>query len=638
MSLLDIKPGSVSTNKSSGLLVAAIVFIGGFLRITIPSGSGPVTPPSFTLQTKPTQSSQSAAHENVFAKAIAAKIKESFGCVDRVDASASPDSFHWNVPKSSRGKARFIVALLPDPAHTHLSLLFDRDVEAMELAVPQISSKVGDASQNFVFDRAILPWRIPSHESSGAAAAADVVKARTDRELFPGLLIFRRTGNGEMTSAKSPDSQSCPARETLFVFLVAETPTSGIRSEQFQNALMIMNAIRGAPEPGANEKSPPLLLLGPNFSGSLDSLARQLKQILPSQRVSDVVAYSGSITGAKSVNAFRQSFLGHVGLKVRFASFQESDEYALQMFARFAFCRGYSPNEIAVLSEADTVYGNQAQSLKLQGGSSSGALTSSTACNELSQDKKFADASPGIVYLNFPREIAYFRSAYEKQLASQAQNQARFPGKSTLPVETGDDGNDDYAVAHYANGQTSLSQEAIMLGLVSELQKHHVKFTVLLATNPVDQVFLARYLRANYPQGRIVVTSPDLMLASQEDTLLSGVLGLNDYSLVPGLGDSLCHVPPDAETSQMIGKHVSAPHVDRLFDSSISIGVYNSMLALVSIAVEKVDPASFANSDFVPSAPYAAYASPALAAANGDPVGCQPYPFLWLTILGRDGY
>ena len=598
MSLLDLRPETVSFTKSGGLFVAAIVLVGGFLRIVLPSGAVSQNAQSKTAL-KLAQATESPTARSAYARELAGKIAESFGCAEEADSSAAPETMNWRVPALSRGQAKFIIAFVPDPVHTHLSLLFDRDVEAMELAVPQIEKKVNNAAQNFVFDRSILPWKVPLPQTSGAAPSAEATKARIDREQYPGLLIFRANGNGEPASAKAPNTKVCPLRETLFVFLVAETPTSGIRSVQFQNALKIMRGIRAGVEIGAKSKTEPLLLLGPNFSGSLDSLGRQLKQIPDSQYVSDVIAYSGTVSGEQSAEAFRQSFLEHEKLKVRFASFQQSDDYATQMFVRFANSRGYHSDEIAVLSEADTVYGSQVKS----------AVP--------------GDKSP--VYLNFPREISYFRSAYEKQLAAQQQQPAKVPGKTALPAEIEDDVTADDEVAHYANGQTSLAQEAVMLGLVSELQKHHVKFTILLATNPVDQVFLARYLRTNYPQGRIVVTSPDLMLASQEDTLLFGVLGLNDYSLVPGLDDSLCRLRAE-----------SGSHEDRLFDSSSSVGIYNAMLGLATISFGSADPMSYKESYSVPRAPYASYTSPPVG-ANRPPM-CGSSPVLWLTILGRDGY
>ena len=181
-----------------------------------------------------------------------------------------------------------------------------------------------------------------------------------------------------------------------------------------------------------------------------------------------------------------------------------------------------------------------------------------------------------------------------------------------------------------------------LLGVISELQKHHIKFTVLLATNPSDQLFLARYLRAAYPQGRVVVTAPDLLLCREDDTLLHGVLGLNTYPLLPGLDDTLGHYGEPSSPPQ------AGPHEDRLFVSSLSVGEFNAMVGLLALTQatpratdeKSAETQSLLNRDFVPVAPYAEYAPPAVQyEARADAQKEAPHrPLLWLTILGRDGY
>jgi len=152
---------------------------------------------------------------------------------------------------------------------------------------------------------------------------------------------------------------------------------------------------------------------------------------------------------------------------------------------------------------------------------------------------------------------------------------------------------------------------------------------VLLATDPVDELFLARYLRREYPQGRVVVITPDLLFMREEDSLLNGVLGLNNYALVPGLNDKLCR------QTESFGVHE-----DRLFVTSSSVGTFNAMVALLSIEQSLApgsgwDPGS-PNGE-VPPAPYAEYGTP-LVKDSSDVVGCAKRPLLWITILGRDGF
>jgi len=634
MSVWDFKPETISSTRTGGALFATVVILGGFLRIVLPTGAVSRNSPS-KPEIKLAQSSEPAVKSS-YSTEIAEKISESFGCLESANASAPPDRVNWRVPPYSRSLSKFIIAFVPDPVHTHLSLLFDRDVEAMESAVPQINFGTEEQPQNFVFDRSILPWRTGSSEAASDPKSAAILAAeKADREKFPGLLIFRMNGDAD-TPSVSQDSESqdsegqCPPRKTLFIFLVAETPTSGIRTLQFQNSLHIMREIRKGSGPAGNAKSEPLLLLGPNFSGSLGSLEGQLKQLGQDENISDVFAYSGTVTNDDSAKAFRKSFPETDRLDVRFASFQQNDGYAIEMFARFANSRGFRPEEIAVLSEGDTVYGNQAKSITKQQNNKTTSTNlpvgpnnpPSTSCD----NDNSSELAACMVYLNFPREISSFRSAYEKQLASQ-QQAVRIPGKPSLPLDADDEGKDDDAVAPFAEGQTPLSQEAVMLGLVTELQKHHIKFTILLATNPMDQVFLASYLRSNYPQGRIVVTTPDLMLGSQDDALLNSVLGLNNYSLVPALSDSLCRFGS-----------ARGPHVDRLFNSSLSVGIYNATLGLMAILADPSGPSPQMDSSEILFAPYVEYSSADLTQITTNESTCDSSPLLWLTILGRDGY
>jgi hypothetical protein len=184
-----------------------------------------------------------------------------------------------------------------------------------------------------------------------------------------------------------------------------------------------------------------------------------------------------------------------------------------------------------------------------------------------------------------------------------------------------------------------------MLSIASELQKHHIKFILLYATDPVDQLFIARYLRTAYPGGRVIITVPDLLFTREEDALLRGVLGLSSYAMVPGLGDRLCESDSQSRDEKVqeqegLSKAKRSPHVhlhaDRLFSSSLTVGVYNAMLGLLALQDKKVPPSDFGENALppekqpLPAAPYAEYA--------GLPDHCSPSPLAWLTILGQDGF
>ncbi len=635
-----------------GLYFAAIALLGGILRLSSPGGNAANQPARHGSPEADSQQPKSGAHllntasagpHSIFENAMAESVASYFGCLDLTVPSTGKNidkESHWNVPKDARGNVQFVIAIVPDPIHTHLALLFDRYIQSLQQAVQQ----QGD----YAFDRSILPWKLTSQKGNdGVAERQSEDQARKAREALPGLLIFR-------SNAPPPMGKDvCASQQPLFVFLVAETPTSGIRTNQFQNALRIMREIRAGVAESGPVVAPRLFIAGPSFSGSLDSLSRQLRMIPQKQKPSGVFVYSGSVTSAKSMCQFNNQFLPlqqNADLTVHFASFQDNDQYSLRQFLRFVTYKGYQPEEIAVLSEDDTAYGNvQAPHTNEQ------RKSETDRCQDDTRNTDASAMSAEMVHLHFPREISFFRSAYEKELAAKQDAASKFPGKTALSLNLEEEGTDDDAVAPYANSQTSLSQEAVMLGVVSELQKHHIKFTILLATNPVDQLFLARYLRNSYPQGRIVVTQPDLLLLSQEDSLLEGVLGLNIYPLVPGQSDLLCDanspevcIPDSKGNSVKPAQPERKPHQDRLFESSTNIGAFNAMVGLLAALKPSAEWSLSAERDLqcrhgrcadekIPPAPYAEYGSPCVKMDDAS-TKCLRTPLTWLTILGHDGY
>src|SRR5262245_50918390 len=131
--------------KQGSLLLAALVLVGGLLRLT-----GPATLSPGQDQDASRKSAGSAHHARTpYPDEIASTIQDFYGAPAE---NAPPDASlaaHWNVPAAQREKIAYCVALLPDPVHTHLALFFDRSVEALV----QAAQKKG-----YIFDRSILPW------------------------------------------------------------------------------------------------------------------------------------------------------------------------------------------------------------------------------------------------------------------------------------------------------------------------------------------------------------------------------------------------------------------------------------------------------------------------------------------------
>jgi hypothetical protein len=582
--------------KQGGAFLAIILAISGILHVAGPATANPRRDAkSETTTSKSASTSATNRYQDNLNRTIQRFCKP-FG--NYSDAPAATTSIEN--PFDDCQNPKFVIAILPDPIHTHLALHFDRAIEAIQQA---------GRRQGYTFDTAILPWgRAPAPTDSDAKNRNDAVEEQRFREARPGVLIFRPP-HSESSSAAAPASEQPDQTTTgaLFVLVVGETPTGGVNREQLHNALFSIDSKWG--QPGLYRSSP-LLIMGPSFSGSLDSLHAELRAAAATFKPLRAFIYSGTVTASRSIKKFQDELNTRPNpLDAHFASFQENDSYILDRFIRFVRAQRYELGDVAVLSEDETVYGEQGKP--------------SPSDENMGED---------VTLLHFPREISYFRSEYQKENVGQNSTNATAPARTTLTLDLSETGTESDSVQLYAGSQTPVSQEAVMLGIITELQKHHTEFTFLFATDPLDELFLARYLRNGYPQGRVVVSTPDLLFVREQDPLLRGVLSLSTYALVPGLNDKLCQQPDTAPS-----------HEDRLFVSASSIGTYNAMLGLLSIAKSNSPSAhdatsAFASADIVPQAPYEEYSSPIPSRSLLGSESCDSKPYVWLSVLGRDGF
>ena len=480
---------------------------------------------------------------------------------------------NWCVPSASRAGIHFVIATAPDPVHTHLSLFFDRSIDAIQQ---------GATSQGYLFDRAIMPWQYFIPQDTQETDEAKLV--RRVRESYPGLMIFRKINPND------------PA-DSLFVFVVGETPTAGINKEQFYRAVEIVHEIREGQDTVRPGQPSDFAVLGPSFSGSLYSLREILAQYLqkywkdrdteaPALPVHAVVMATASITDFKQ-NAPSQAHM---------TIFMEDAQAALDALFSFARELGYRDGEIAVLNEDDTAYGSGLQ------------RQTQPQTQTQAQTQAQTQIQPDTLSLSFPRGISQFRSAYSKDLQIQEQtgdpNQAQ---RRNLRLDLEVTGSDDDNVAPYATAQTPLSQEAIMLEIVSELRRRDSKFILIRATDPLDELFLARYLGSEYPDGRLVVPTPDLLLAREEGGALDGVLGLNTYPVSPAYLNPACADPRGS-----------------LFPAASSVGLYNATASLVGELSPPATPSPSAQGKAQP--------------VSTPPDACKLSPNLWLTVMTRNQF
>ena len=85
-----------------------------------------------------------------------------------------------------------MVITLPDPIHTHLSLQFDRTLEALQQAAQD---------EHYTYDSSWLPWQVKNTEYTSVADRNAEAKETALREACPGVILFRKN-----MSALKPDN------------------------------------------------------------------------------------------------------------------------------------------------------------------------------------------------------------------------------------------------------------------------------------------------------------------------------------------------------------------------------------------------------------------------------------------------
>jgi len=392
----------------------------------------------------------------------------------------------------------YMIALLPDPVHTHLALTFDRLTEAIVHAATHA---------DFGYDSSWLPWE--NHEPAYSRLADQLVgeEIRSAREEQPGLLLFR--------NIRTPNAY----RDALGIFVVGETPTGGVNKTQFQHALAWMRSL------DPNYDKHPLRILGPYTSGSYDSLQQLLtpqsdiqKQLLPKSSGPWLEIVSGSASGEAQIRQFHRLMRSAL-LWDRLRTFDESTSLEITRFMELLNNEGYSPCRVALISEDETDFGNLSVS------------------SFRKTRKKCADRDPAEpILLKYPRDIAALRSEYQREgLLLGNRSAAPLTMHLRLSQDLGEnDQEDDDTIRSFAGNRTNLSEEAELLQIVLQLKQHRISYEMLVSTNPLDQIFLAQFLRDAYPAGRVVIVGSDeLLYRDQGEGDLRGVLTLTPYPLGP---------------------------------------------------------------------------------------------------------
>ncbi len=457
------------------------------------------------------------------------KEADPFGCVKEHEAY--------------KGGAEFLISTVPDPINSHLALEYDRSLESIERAATQAA---------YTFDRYWLPWNDTyTKPQEDLEKARNTERQRRLREEEPGVLIFhRRDDQKNSDKGASPKSRSSP--ELLIVFLVGETPSHGLNKISLRKALSYTAGLESKMQllPESSE----IKIAGPNLSASLHSMAilfREMQSDVNSP-LPPISIISGSASNPDAITEFNNT-IGKNG-PVTFQSLAHDDKRQLKpIICQLHRITGAKASEIGVIAETASGYGGLVERSSNGSNSAGRSPDINNDCSGNNGNNPDSDGDCGgpnpdsngdcsrnsnlnVLWLQFPRDMAPLRNAYQAtqdSLAAAKSKQANQLPQVNLPLSYGEleTHERDYMPA-LSQGQTPVSQDAIMQQIAQTLRERKIKTVVLYATSALDNLFLLQYLREHTPNIRVALPQADLLyIRSGEPKDFTGTIVFSDYPL-----------------------------------------------------------------------------------------------------------
>jgi hypothetical protein len=462
-----------------------------------------------------------------------------------------------------------VIAIFPDPIHTHLSLRFDRSIDAL-IAAAQ------DAG--WYLDRQWLPWAwMAAGEQGDDAGGKDLeklVQSRTYRRGFenvPGFISFRPIG-GRQT-------------HPLVIFVVGDSPISGLLPQQFRAAYALTRRLQqpsGSGPASGNIKE--LRIIGPSFTGSISSLASLLS--MPDKPGADapftsIRIISPSISRDLTSVHFNGGEFAQVSPVPVFQSEGMAQNCRIRSVVDFVQRQTSSDDEvpnssereigqstrIALLSEDESAYGRIAVDTPPPGASGATKPTP----GKLGHDPCDLSQSD-ILHLTFPRDISHLRAAYQKKSIWGFGSGST--GGTSLGLDFSDPHDELDAVPNFSAGQNAASLETTVQQIAQTLTERDIRVVMLSATDVFDELFLARMLGRLAPNLSVVVLDSDALFLHQG--------GGEDYNHV-FLATPFPSLPYNLFWAAPSGRLKDPQCTPRIFPSESTQGAY---LAAGSILVD----------------------------------------------------
>ncbi len=425
-------------------------------------------------------------------------------------------------------KIEHLIATIPDPKDSRLDYLFDRNLGAIQRAIE---------ADGFVLDLHSLPWEKSKSAPIAVQLGAQALPQIPPRHLRePGVVLYRKTN----------------PRSLLLLYLIGETPTTGIHKPAFQNALGQIKQLSRWPRklPAANGEK--IRVMGPSFSGSASSLELALKDWLTTEFNDGsewpvVKIISGSATAIDRSKFLKSYYRDPREGALSFNATTIEDTPALIQFILkyldkdlkvFSGRNSNSP-DIAILTEGNTRYGQVIREelrkrVKLR--------------MEEERNKRQVNLDNLILSLTFPLHISQLRSEAAKSKASRPEATGALTGRDPnlpLPMGEGAEPKPRDVVPLFSPLET-VSNEMVLSEILTAIHRERLRYIGLFTTDVQDRIFLAREIRRHCPNTVIFTFSSDLLyLHSEANMDFQGALVVTPYPLfalnqlwtTPHLGD-----------------------------------------------------------------------------------------------------
>ncbi|MBZ5560911.1 MAG: hypothetical protein LAP13_00665 [Acidobacteriia bacterium] len=467
----------------------------------------------------------------------------------------------------------FLIATVPDPISSRLPYFFDSFIDSIESAVE---------AAGYALDRFALPW-----VQKGSEGGSTLSPQRSLYESTPGLILFRNPRDHKL----------------LLVFLVGETPTTGIHKRAMFSALDQMaqfypwdpsHASLPPEFPKTTIRSPAdtFKVMGPSFSGSAVSLRFVLDSWIDSRNNPSNLRFEIISGTATAIDASRLSQAGHG--RTTFHATVPPDDETLQAVVRYIQYLGY--HRIAILTEGNTAYGQNLTRKFVRGGPDGG---------QTQPGRRDSQHVPEILSLPFPLHISRLRMASDTERLQQEQSRAGSGGAGPPPaaIVPEDTGEPREVLPSFSNRSVS-SAELMLSNLLSTIAREGYNYVGIVATDVRDATFLAREVRDHCPATVLFTINSDLLYAQREvNDMTRGMIIITPYPLF-NLEQTWTYAYRGRETRLQ-------------FSSQAGEGVYNATLALLQQYGQMVD-----------------YGYPLPGAAVGqEPERAKPA--LWVTAVGN---